>query len=162
MSVSNKADKDNFQDCCFGLFFHYVMPRGEGGGKYSGNDFCRFSFLGYLKRNDLVPSCIQKERPERMLVYENRLLSEAILGILKLFPLSLLGGTLQQKNGQICNIIFSIWEHHPKNEDFTFFSKIFLDFGDRCPNIPPRSKNIAIVCINFSKIRYYLIKIFRF
>ena len=29
----------------------------------SGNDFCRFSFLGYPKRNDFVPSWSQKKRP---------------------------------------------------------------------------------------------------
>ena len=34
----------------------------------SGNDFCCFSFLGYPKRNDFIPSCIQKKRPEAMLV----------------------------------------------------------------------------------------------
>ena len=30
------------------------------GGRDSGNNFCRFSFLGYPKRNDFVPSCTQK------------------------------------------------------------------------------------------------------
>ena len=29
-------------------------------GRDSGNDFCRFSFLGYPKRNDFVPSRTQK------------------------------------------------------------------------------------------------------
>ena len=31
----------------------------------SGKDFCRFSFLGYWKRNDFVPSCSQKNDQER-------------------------------------------------------------------------------------------------
>ena len=30
------------------------------------NEFCRFSFLGYLKRNDFVPIHNQKKQPETM------------------------------------------------------------------------------------------------
>ena len=37
-------------------------------GRDSGNDFCRFSFLGYPKRNDFVPSRTQKNQPGTMLV----------------------------------------------------------------------------------------------
>ena len=34
----------------------------------SGNEFCRFSFLEYSKRNDFVPSHTQKKRPEMTVV----------------------------------------------------------------------------------------------
>ena len=35
--------------------YFYQQPRD------SGNDFCQFSFLGYPKRNDFVPSRSQKK-----------------------------------------------------------------------------------------------------
>ena len=55
MSVSNKADKNKFQDCCFGLFLNYVMPRGVGAEivETTRNDVCIVSFLPEITRNDV-------------------------------------------------------------------------------------------------------------